>query len=381
MPGITARNGELWDEIFRAGTHRDMAGNERHYSESDLDRTVAAYNPSEHEAPLVIGHPRTDAPAYGWVEKLQRVGKSLYAKYRDVAPELVDMARIGRYRKKSVKFYPDGSLRHVGYLGAQPPAIKGLANLAFADSDQNGCFEFSETNAGVVHRLFQGMRDLLISKFDLETADRVTPQWDIDNIEVEPPVAGPVSAFAEGANMSRENELEQQLADERKKSEQLGAQFAEAQGKLDTVTKECATLKQAAVEDATRRRQADNRAFCEGLVKDGRMRPCDLTNALSFMETLSTAGEMEYAEGEGKTSKKPALDAFKAHLAAQPKVVEFGEHAPGAPSGAGDAAGKLDVMTREKLGKNPQLSYALAFGEVQRENPELAREYQQDITQ
>jgi hypothetical protein len=72
----------MWFEIFKAGTHQDSAGNERTWSEEDLDTIVSKYNPAEHEAPIVIGHPTDNAPAWGWVEGLKREGTRLYAKAR-----------------------------------------------------------------------------------------------------------------------------------------------------------------------------------------------------------------------------------------------------------------------------------------------------------
>ena len=70
------------------------------------------------------------------------------------------MVRAGRFKKVSASFYtPDSPhnpvpgvyyLRHVGFLGAQPPAVKGLAPVPvnFAEGDtEEGCvsFDFAES--------------------------------------------------------------------------------------------------------------------------------------------------------------------------------------------------------------------------------------------
>ncbi|OYW21050.1 MAG: hypothetical protein B7Z43_11640, partial [Sphingomonas sp. 12-62-6] len=39
-------------------------------AEADLAATAAAYDPAKFEAPIVVGHPALDAPAYGWVRGL-----------------------------------------------------------------------------------------------------------------------------------------------------------------------------------------------------------------------------------------------------------------------------------------------------------------------
>ena len=53
--------------IFRPGRHTSMQGATIDFGEGDLIATAKAYDPTRHEAPLVIGHPRADAPAWGWV--------------------------------------------------------------------------------------------------------------------------------------------------------------------------------------------------------------------------------------------------------------------------------------------------------------------------
>jgi len=76
---VTVGRMDGWTPIFRVGTHTDSSGAAKTFARSDLDKTVAAYDPARHEAPLVIGHPKTDSPAYGWVERLRRVGDKAMA--------------------------------------------------------------------------------------------------------------------------------------------------------------------------------------------------------------------------------------------------------------------------------------------------------------
>ena len=133
-------------EVFRTGQHTDASGCAILIDSTTLDRIAACYDPALHEAPLVLGHPRDDAPAWGWVQTLRRRGKSLLATLKHVAPEVSDAVRKGHYKKVSASFYrPDTPhnpvsqswyLRHIGLLGAQTPAIKGLAPLKFAETDR-----------------------------------------------------------------------------------------------------------------------------------------------------------------------------------------------------------------------------------------------------
>jgi hypothetical protein len=132
--------GGQWLEIFRAGDYGDKGK----YTAADLQAMASSYDPKVHEAPVTIGHPEMNAPAFGWVEKLQVSGGTLLAKLRQVQPSFEDMVRRGSFKKRSVGFYRDGSslrLRHLAFLGGQPPEVKGLADPQFA--------QFGESSAAV----------------------------------------------------------------------------------------------------------------------------------------------------------------------------------------------------------------------------------------
>ncbi len=124
-----------WIEVFRAGEHTDSAGHTRDWNTSDLEEIVNQYNLNKHEAPVVVGHPKENAPAFGWVEGLKTDGKVLFAKLKQLVPEFIEAVRQGMYKKRSISLYPDLTLRHIGFLGAVPPAVKGLADIRFSESN------------------------------------------------------------------------------------------------------------------------------------------------------------------------------------------------------------------------------------------------------
>lgn len=131
----------MWIEIFKSGVHKDSSGKLRKFTDDMLDKIASLYNgkvqeSSSFEAPLVKGHPKTDDPAYGWIDKLKRKGSLLLAKLKDVSSELVDEVKKGLFKKISIALYPDLMLRHVGLLGASAPAVKGLKNVEFDDGKE-----------------------------------------------------------------------------------------------------------------------------------------------------------------------------------------------------------------------------------------------------
>jgi hypothetical protein len=139
--------------IFKPGTHTAQCGTTFNFTESDLAATVAAYNPTLHEAPLVIGHPQHDAPAAGWVKSLSATAQGLIAEPQQIDASFAEQVAKGSYKKISASFYHPSAannpvpgvyyLRHVGFLGAQPPAVKGLRPIELAEGEP-GVIEFSD---------------------------------------------------------------------------------------------------------------------------------------------------------------------------------------------------------------------------------------------
>ncbi len=132
-------------EIFRAGAHVAMSGTRHTFTEQDLEVCARAYSPQSRLAPLVLGHPDQETETYGTVSRLFRRGKSLFADCNHVSERLKDWVRQGRYKKISASFFMPGSphnpragqlyLKHVGFLGAMPPAIKGMLDPAFSETE------------------------------------------------------------------------------------------------------------------------------------------------------------------------------------------------------------------------------------------------------
>ena len=132
-------------EIFRAGKRPDASGQMIEIKQQDLAQAVTAYNPELHEAPAVIGHPKDNAPAYAWVKRLNLEGDTLKAELTQIDQNFAEMVEAGRFKKISASFYLANSphnpkpgylyLRHVGFLGAMPPAVKGLRNPEFSDNE------------------------------------------------------------------------------------------------------------------------------------------------------------------------------------------------------------------------------------------------------
>lgn len=138
--------------VFKAGEQTSAQGVQRKFSPNDLQEVVETYDPSIHEAPLVIGHAgdNDSLPAYGWIKNFERQGENLYAnvEFTDAAKDLV---KNNHYKKVSISFYsPESqinphkgkwSARHLALLGAAPPAVKGLEAFSFGEGE--GVFDYA----------------------------------------------------------------------------------------------------------------------------------------------------------------------------------------------------------------------------------------------
>ena len=137
--------------IFKPGRWTTIAGEAIEFSEADLAASARAYNPKLHKAPIVVGHPKSDDPAVGWAKSLTANERGLYITPEKVNPAFAESVQAGSYGTISAKFYrPTDAgnpvpgvwyLRHVGFLGAQPPSVKGLEAPEFAEDDGGVCFQ------------------------------------------------------------------------------------------------------------------------------------------------------------------------------------------------------------------------------------------------
>ena len=131
-------------EIFKTGTHTSDKDITKDYTLDDLNFIANSYDPAEDEAPLVIGHPVDNSPAYGWVKSLEvTVDGKLLAESPDekIHPFLLNSLKQGTIKKRSISLTPEGKLRHVGFLGGAAPSVKGLADIQFSQPSSS-IFEF-----------------------------------------------------------------------------------------------------------------------------------------------------------------------------------------------------------------------------------------------
>ena len=305
-------------EIFRAGRHIDDGGVTHEFSEADLDGMASSYKPALKEAPLCVGHPRDNLPAYGWVKSVQRNTQGvLTISTHSVEPQFAEMVESRRFPKRSASFYPPQAannptpgkwyLRHVAFLGAQPPAIAGLKDIQFSAGDADGAVNFSES---------------------VTTTETVTQESD---------------------DMSKElqDKLDKATADLQAEK----AARATAEANAATATQAATDAKAQATsfaEKARTDRKAGFVSFAEAQVKAGTLLPKDKDMAVATLDALADAAPVQFSEGSGSAAVTRTVShaQWLQDLIAQAKpAVSFGEFAPGNTTQVqpGAARGKTDA--------------------------------------
>ena len=349
-----------WIEVFRAGDQTDSSGNTRKWTDSDLKKIVKLYSEqTDHEAPLVIGHPKDNDPAYGWVEALKTDGKMLYAQFKQVAKGMSEAVETGLLKKRSISLYPNLLLRHIGFLGAVPPAVKGLADIQYKEEDNLISIEYSENEEGD-----NSMSKELIDKIAAMEAAQVVAQKEFsDKLKIAEDTVVATKAQFEEATL-KNKELDEQIAKfNEDKNPPKKTAFEEATD---------ARIKAMEIELEAAKRQnriSDHREFVTGLHAAGKVVTEQQGVLIDLMESVHGNEEFNFSDG-----KASVISKFKSYLQAQPALVTFGESDTDKTKkgGAESAADQLDKIALGFCEADKSMSYSEAFTAAQEKNPELA---------
>ena len=337
-----------WIEIFRAGDYR--GANKGLITREDLDRVVRNYDPSYHEAPACIGHPADDKPAYGWIEALAVDGDKLLAREKQVDPKFDEARQAGRFKKRSAAFYCDADgnitgLRHVAYLGAQPPEVKGLQDLAFNDHGAKFIeVDFEEDGTVAETRTVKDeIKAFFAELFGGSAQPKTFSEDDAKRIAAETATA--VAAPLQTKIATLETELKAQTA-----------KFAEQQQAIAG-----GEVKQRATAAITKLKTAGK--WIPAFEKQG-LGPV-------FDELAKSTATIEFGEGTEKKTITP-LETLVLFLEGLPKIVPGGrvvEGAPHAKSGASTGDPLTDAARARQKEKN--ISFGEALAQIADEQPEL----------
>lgn len=316
-----------WIEIFRSGKHTDMRGRRVAINDDDLNKIVSNFS-DEDRAPAVIGHPETDDPAVGWVDKLKVDSGRLFAKFTDLRDDFKSGVEQGSYRNRSSKIIPtnDGyKLMHVGWLGAKLPAIAGMKSVEFGEYDNDTAIEFAVPEGLPAHRragwaignigeALRRFREYIIEKGSIEEADKVISSGLIDSIQSDSkdlidtqarPAPEPAPAFSSDDDP---NSISTAIGDAdvntktgNKPDGDEAKQFS--QEDVDAL-EQTAREKGQADAQAEAKRDADAREFVSQQVSSGRLTPGMAEGLPELLSSLASeeSDELSFASGDETTT-------------------------------------------------------------------------------
>ena len=328
-----------WCEIFTSGRHKDSKGNIRDWTKSDLEEIKSNFYTKNPDAPICCGHPKSNSPAYGWVDDLKiedDINKisHLYASYKDVQPEFKEAYNRGLFKTRSISLTPDLVLRHVAFLGAQTPAIKGLEQFCFADCTEEILIEFEESSKS-------------LSFDDKENAGTLTNTGTSN--EANSKENNGQSSIEDGLGAAQPqphqiNEENTNMKGQEMSEEELRKEIA---AKDDTIA---ALQKQ--IDDAKKLADTKNfEDFCDKAIQDGNILPAQKNDVLNILFACNDSS-INFDDG----SEKPATEVFQ-NFVKSLKQIDFEE-----------------IATPQKNDKSQEINFEDAF-EVQEAIKKVQKEY------
>lgn len=304
-----------WVEIFRAGKYPQGT-----YTVADLHKIANSYDPVSHyKAPITLDHIQKGR-AYGKIAELKVKGNALYAKFENVAPQLNEWIREGAYQERSVELTKELYLKACTFLGAAPPAVKGMEEIQpFSEA---GVVVFSEqreeddSDSSILENITQIFSSLcndftnLISKFKEESTSSPENQ--------------------NNTNTNQEDATEVTEEEMKKIAEMTagmlaGKPNAGGQGEVNKFSEENEGLKVLLAKMQREKRQAEFKSFSEGLIDQGKILPKHVEKLeslyLSFGETTEASEVIKFGELNETASR---WDVVKDILEAVPAKT-FGE--------------------------------------------------------
>ncbi len=278
-------------EVMRPGTFTDMSGRSVVITLADMQAMASRYDAAHNPAPVVLGHPEIDEPAYAWADYFRVEGDRLVASVSQANVGFVQSVRDGAYKRISLSLYEKDSPsnpkpgqfypKHIGFLGAKAPAIKGLRSVAFGEQITTVAQTFTQPEEHIVS----------------DTKNKIP-----ENLEDKQPDA---VLLAEQA-----------------------ISLAQALSALDEREAAIKAREESATKADKAVRHASAVSFAEALVGAGKLPPAQKDKIIYLAKALGDIPESAIAFGEGDAVERPDM-VFKGLFAGAVPAIQFSELAAG----------------------------------------------------
>lgn len=412
-------------EIFSTGTHH---GSETMtVNESDLDKIVSSFaevkDRNGHKPVLKLGHDDVQrfigqgkgGPNLGYVNRVWRDGKKLFADFVNVPESIKSLIGSGRYNNVSIEMFPsyvlDGKrfenvLTGVALLGAELPAVKGLEELSSFLFEEDGFGEGDriELEYNINYYAEIGTRERKsLAKKGFALPDGSFPIRNVSDlrnaiqsfgraqnkeqvarhIRKRARALGATNILPKEGALADMLKMETNMADftqeqvdnlveaaVSKAKAEFEEQISEFEAKVSAAeaSRDSAQSALREFEEASRKREFE--MMVDAAINDGKILPKQRDNVMAFATNL--AGIVKFGESEISAS-----DAFKTFIEGLPNKVDFSEHghSENKDEMPSNAAEEVHVRALKFMDDNSSLTYPDARSKVLGENPELKQRY------
>jgi hypothetical protein len=334
-------------DILKPGTYWDASGNKVVVTAADVAELAAAYEPELQDAPAVVGHPKINHPAYGWMRNLRVDGDVLLCDLVDVDPEFADTIKAKRYKNRSLAYFgrtskgnpKPGKLypKHLGWLGAKAPAVKGLKEIALSADDEAIVIELASPSWSwrlnyalrTIADTFRRQREAAIADGGVDAGDRLIPAFVIDELtSAANQIDADIAAEADTASAhfaSPDNQGGQMATPEEIAARE--AALAQKEATLAAREKSIGDKEVALAAAETTARRKDDAELVDKLIGEGRLRPTEKNDVLAELAALDDVDTtIELSSPDGAKVTLTPRDALRRRLSASPKLVALGAH-------------------------------------------------------
>lgn len=325
--------------VIQPGKFTAEDGTTHEFTLADCQQMAASYNPRLSEAPIVVGHPKTNSPAFGWIGAVTCDGNGdVFVEPSHVDPQFAEAVDAQHFKKVSLKLWaPENPnnptpgqwyIQHVGFLGGKAPAVKGLREIEFS-TDAGITVSLAgpdDSDDAAISGLLRNVRGFILRKFGSDEAESTLPQAVLDALEVPgdssdvPQAIDSLDAGTKTPQVSI-SDPEQKMADEAE-LERLRAENAQLKAAQESTAR-------AERERQTAARRERVVALCEGAVKAGRLLPADRPMLVEVGMSIADGKTVQFSSAD---QPQDLLAAFSAFVERLPVQVSLTAAAGGAPN-------------------------------------------------
>lgn len=346
-------------EVFRTGTWTDSAGRTRKFVEKDIDKIVSLFdektgrNSQGRNVPLFVGHPTGASRAYGWVKKVWRDGKKMFAEFKEIPEKAKKGLENSVFKDVSISLdsIKGHILEHVGLTNM--PAVAGMDGFEFEAFSESVEYTSIDEDDRLVETLYQK----LLSKFKTKKGDHTMTERE-------------ETLTRENADLTSANtELKTHFEKAGTELEETKTELTAANEGKEKAEKELKEFKEADAKRNLEIQDNSDMAWCDQQITDKKILPRDKKATLFMLKNLRAAEEkMEFGEGDEK-KEKTAMDLYKSGIESRGEVTD--DSALG--EGEDRKADRLEAAALKYQQENPEADYSTATDKVLEANPELEK--------